>query len=191
MDRFHQSVLILATLAVSWLGMQAVHELGHVAGAMLSGGKMAHVVLHPATISYTRLAENPSPVFVAWMGPVVGVVLPLVAVAIARLAKLPGSYLVQFFAGFCLVANGAYLGFGSFNEIGDAGELLQHGAPIALLWLFAVVTIPIGFWLWNDLGPHFGLGTGNGQVNRIATYVVFMVLVALVLMELVWSYSSK
>src|SRR5262245_1903541 len=142
MSRLYQSILIAATLAASWLGMQAVHEFGHVIGAWLSGGKVAAVVLHPATISYTQLAENPSPLLIAWMGPLAGVALPLVALAIVRWAKLPGWYLIQFFAGFCLVANGAYIAFGSLNRIGDAGDMLQHGAPIALLWLFGLITIP-------------------------------------------------
>jgi hypothetical protein len=166
MSRLHQCILILATLTVSWLGMQAVHELGHVVGAWSSGGKVAEVMLQPATISYTRLAENPNPLLVVWMGPLVGVALPLVALAIVRGAKLPGWYLIQFFAGFCLVANGAYLAFGSFSRIGDAGDMMRYGTPIALLWSFGLITIPLGLWLWNGLGPYFGLGSSHGQVNR-------------------------
>lgn len=187
MLRFHQCVLILATLALSWLGMQAVHELGHVLGAFVSGGKVAEVVLHPATISYTRLAENPNPLLVVWLGPLIGIALPLVALAIAYWASLPGWFLVQFFAGFCLVANGAYLGVGSLNRVGDAGDLLRHGTPIALLWLFGLITIAIGFWLWNGLGPHFGLGSGRGQINRRAAYVALVLLVMLVSLELALS----
>jgi len=121
------------------------------------------------------------------MGPLIGIALPLVAYAIACWAKLPGWYLIQFFAGFCLVANGAYVGFGSFNRVGDAGDLLRHGTPIALLWLFGLITIALGFWLWNGLGPHFGLGASSGQVNRSSAYAVFALLVALVSLELALS----
>jgi hypothetical protein len=187
MNRFHQFVLITATLTVSWLAMQAVHELGHVLGAMASGGTVADVVLHPATISYTRLAENPNPLMVAWMGPLVGVVLPLIGSAIASWATLPGWYLVQFFAGFCLVANGAYLGFGSFSEAGDAGDLLRLGTPIALLWLFGLITIPIGFWLWNGLGKHFGIGAGPYTMNPVAAYTMVAILALIVGIELAMS----
>jgi Peptidase M50B-like len=187
MNRLHQFVLIAATLGASWLGMQAVHELGHVLGAILSGGKVAQVVLHPATISYTRLAENPNPQLVTWLGPLVGIALPLVAVAIARSIKWPGWYVVQFFAGFCLVANSAYLAFGSFRRIGDAGDLLRHGTPVVLLWLFGLITIPIGVRLWNDLGPYFGLGESLGQVNRITSYAVLGIFVAMVAIEMTLS----
>src|SRR5688572_18674231 len=120
MKRQHQVVLIGSTLAFSWLAMQAVHELGHVVGAVLSGGRVAQVILHPTTISQTRLSENPHPQFVAWMGPIVGVLLPSAALLAARIAGLRTWYLFQFFAGFCLVANGAYLAFGSIGGIGDA-----------------------------------------------------------------------
>jgi hypothetical protein len=184
MKRQRQIVLIGSTLAFSWLAMQAVHELGHVAAAVLSGGRVAEVILHPATISYTRLAANPHPLFVAWMGPLIGTTLPLAALAIARYCKLPGWYLWQFFAGFCLVANGAYLAFGSLSEVGDAGDLLRYGTPLWLPWLFGLVTIPLGIWLWNGLGPYFGFGAARGEVNRIAAYAMLGLVVASVGLEL-------
>jgi hypothetical protein len=185
MNRLHQCVLIVATIAMAWLAMQAVHELGHVLGAVLTGGRVVKVMLHPATISYTRIAENPNPLFTVWMGPIVGVSLPLLALGIVRLVRLPGWYLLQFFAGFCLVANGAYLGFGSFALIGDAGDLLRHGSPIALLWLFGLTTMPLGVWLWNGLGPHFGFGDCRGQVSPIAAYVTLGLLAVVVAVEIV------
>lgn len=184
MKRQHQLLLIASTLACAWLAMQAVHELGHVVGAALTGGRVAEVVLHPARISYTRLAANPHPLFVAWMGPVVGIGLPLAALAVARGSKLPGWFLAQFFAGFCLVANGAYLAFGSLGRIGDAGDLLRYGTPMWLLWLFGIVTIPTGLYLWNGLGPHFGVGASHDEINRPAAYVMLVLAVAIIALEL-------
>lgn len=61
MKRVHQTVLIVSTMLASWLGMQAVHEAGHVLGALVSGGSIKQVVLHPLTISRTDLAMNPAP----------------------------------------------------------------------------------------------------------------------------------
>jgi hypothetical protein len=81
MQRPHQVVLITSTLLASWLGMQAVHELGHVLGAWLTGGRVTAVVLNPLTISRTDLAENPQPLFVVWAGPAFGVVFPTTALA--------------------------------------------------------------------------------------------------------------
>jgi hypothetical protein len=185
MKRFDQIILIVATLAFSWLAMQAVHELGHVFGTMISGGRIAEVVLHPSTISYTRMAENPHPLLVSWMGPLVGVSLPLIAWAIAKWRRLPGWYIVQFFAGFCLIANGAYLAFGSIESVGDAGDLVRYGAPLLLLWLFGLTTISFGLWLWNGLGRHFGLGNSIGEVRRTAAYTMLALLIVALALELV------
>jgi hypothetical protein len=190
MKRQHHVLLIASTLALSWLTMQAVHELGHVAAAIVSGGRVAIVVLHPATISYTQLTSNPHPLFVAWMGPVLGVVLPFVAFVVARMLRLRGWYLFQFFAGFCFIANGAYLAFGSLNGIGDAGDILRHGSPAWLLWLFGATTIPVGLLMWNRLGPHFGFGVSAGQVDRATAYTMFALLVLIAVLEIVLSPNA-
>jgi hypothetical protein len=187
MKRQHQLVLVASTLAFSWLAMQAVHEMGHIVAAFLSGGRVSRVILHPATISQTQLQSNPHPLLVVWMGPIVGVVLPTVLAAAARIVQAPGWYVLQFFAGFCLVANGAYIGFGSFAAIGDAGDALRHGSPIWLLWLFGLTTLPIGFYLWYGLGPHFGLVTGQKPVNARIAYTLLGLTLTIVLLELTLS----
>jgi len=184
MRRLLQFILIASTLGFCWLAMQAVHELGHVTAAVVSGGRISKVVLHPATISSTTLSSDPHPLFVVWMGPVVGAALPLLMLAIARSLKMRCAYLAQFFAGFCLIANGAYLACGSFQGVGDAGVLLRHGTPIWLLWLFGVLTIPAGLWLWNGLGPHFGLGSASGRVDPVAAYTMLGMSVVVVTLEL-------
>jgi len=99
-NRLNQIVLILSTVLGSWLGMQAIHESGHVLGAWLTGGHVARVVLHPLTISRTDLDQNPNPLVVVWAGPIIGVVVPLLIWAVAAVAKLPGAFVLRFFAGF-------------------------------------------------------------------------------------------
>ena len=155
-------LLCLATIAASWLGMQWVHEFGHVPGASLSGGRVEQVVLHPLAISRTDLAANPHPLFVVWAGPLLGVLLPLIGWLVARRWFANVAYLLRFFAGFCLLANGLYIGLGSFDEIGDCGDMLRSGSSLWQLWAFGCVTCPAGFYLWNGLGGPFGL-TGTEQ----------------------------
>ncbi len=171
MKRVRQAVLIVSTLVASWLGMQAVHEFGHVIGAWVSGGRVARVVLFPLTISRTDLAENPHPLFVVWAGPVVGVLLPLGFWGVAAAAKSRVAFLLRFFAGFCLLANGLYIGTGSFGRVGDCGEMLRHGSHAWQLWLFGAATAPVGLWLWHGQGRHFGLGAARGEVDRVAVVV--------------------
>jgi hypothetical protein len=174
-NRLYQFILILSTLLGSWLGMQAVHESGHVFGAWLTGGRVARVVLHPLTISRTDLAYNPHPLAVVWAGPVIGVLLPLFLWLSAAGLRMPGAFVLRFFAGFCLLANGAYLAVGSFFGIGDCAVMLHYGSPPWQLWLFGVATISAGLWLWHRQGEHFGLGRAAGPVSpgvAIASAVV-------------------
>jgi hypothetical protein len=138
--------------------MMAVHEFGHVMGAWATGGRVERVVLHPLTISRTDLAVNPQPLVVVWSGPVLGVLLPVAAWLAAAGLRWSQAYLLRFFAGFCLIANGGYIGGGSFERIGDCGVMLQNGATLWQLWLFGIITIPAGLVLWHRQGAHFGLG---------------------------------
>jgi hypothetical protein len=186
MNRLHQYLLICSLLPLSWLAMMAVHEFGHVLGAWFSGGTVAKVVLHPLTISRTDLSQNPHPLVVTWAGPLGGVLLPLLALGGARAGRVPGRYLLRFFAGFCLIANGAYLGVGSFDRVGDAGDLLRHGADRWQLWAFGAVTIPLGLFLWHGQGPHFGLGKTKTAVSPAAAYVCLTLLLVLVAAELLF-----
>ncbi|HZZ81749.1 MAG TPA: hypothetical protein VFE62_24825 [Gemmataceae bacterium] len=182
MRRIHQAVLLASTLTISWLGMMAVHEAGHVLAAWLTGATVVRVVLHPLTISRTDIGDNPHPLVVVAAGPLVGVAAPLFAWLMAR---VPIWYLFRFFAGFCLIANGAYIGAGSFESIGDAGELLRHGASMWQLWLFGAICVPTGLALWHRLGVHFGLGEARGSVSTPTAYGCLMVaLVMITLMAL-------
>jgi hypothetical protein len=158
-------ILLLLSAAISgWLGMQAVHELGHVVGAWLTGGTVERLVLHPLAISRTDVAPNPEPLVVVWAGPLVGILVPLAAWGILAAARSPGAWAARFFAGFCLLANGLYIGIGSFDGVGDAGDMLQAGSPIGTLWLFGLIAAPAGLALWNGLGKWFGFGRESPPV---------------------------
>jgi hypothetical protein len=175
-----QATLVVSALLGSWLGMQAAHETGHVLGALLTGGEIAAVILHPLTISHTELIDNPHPLVVVWAGPLVGVTLPLALWGLLAVTGASGSFVARFFAGFCLIANGAYLGVGSFFGSGDCGEMFRQGSPAWCLRAFGAITVLIGFWLWNGQGPRFGLGIARGTVDhRVAraTLIVFLLLV--------------
>lgn len=180
-----QVVLVVSTLLGSWLGMQAAHETGHVLGALLTGGEVAAVVLHPLTISHTELIDNPHPLIVVWAGPLVGVALPLALWGLLAATGMPGAFVARFFAGFCLIANGAYLGVGSFFGSGDCGEMLRQGTPAWCLRAFGAAAVPTGFWLWNGQGPEFGLGSARGRVDRRVARAALALFLLLVILGLV------
>jgi Peptidase M50B-like len=181
--RLPQLLLLFTFLPLCWLLFQAVHELGHVTAAVATGGKVENVVLHPLAISRTDVVGSAHLALVVWAGPVVGVVVPLILWGVFKAAGLNWTYLVRFFAGCCLVANGAYLGVGSFGGVGDAGDLIRLGVPAWALWLFGAVTVPLGFYLWNGLGPSFGFGSARGKVDRGAVFVSCGLLVLVVVLE--------
>jgi hypothetical protein len=184
-DRLHQVVLIGSTILASWLGMQAVHESGHVLGSWLTGGRVARVVLNPLTISRTDLDHNPRPLAVVWAGPIVGVAAPLAAWAVAAAVRLPGAFALRFFAGFCLLTNGLYIGVGSFDAVGDCGDMLRHGSEPWQLWLFGACAAPVGLWLWHRQGPHFGLGPARGRVNRGVAWASLVACVSLLALGII------
>jgi hypothetical protein len=178
-DRLWQILLLASTLALCWLAMQAVHEFGHVLHTWISGGRVDRVVLHPLTISRTDLADNPHPLFVVWGGPVWGCILPLVVLEIIRRTRWPVRYLFAFFAGFCLIANGAYIGGGAFAPAGDAEVMIQQRTPRWVMAAFGLSAVAGGLALWNGLGAHFGLGKTQGRVDRRAA-------VAMTVIGLLW-----
>lgn len=140
-----------AVVCLSWLGMQAVHELGHVVAAWATGGSVTRVVLHPLAISRTDVAPNPAPLAVAWGGPIVGAAVPLLIMVIVRRVRgnSPVRDCAEFFAGFCLIANGAYIGIGSIDGVGDAGDLLRHGAAVWELVVFGALSSIGGLLVWH------------------------------------------
>ncbi|MCE9592011.1 MAG: hypothetical protein K8S99_16000 [Planctomycetes bacterium] len=175
MNRLHQTLLIFSALLASWLGMQAVHESGHCLGAWATGARVEWVVLNPLKFSRTEVADNTRPLVVAWAGPVVGAAAPLLIWAVAAAVRLPGAFVLRFFAGFCLLVNGLYIAFGSFDRVGDCGEMLRHGSAVWQLWLFGLLTAPAGLWLWHRQGSHFGFGAAKGEVNRRVAYACLIV----------------
>lgn len=183
--RARHAVLILGVLIGSWYGMMAVHELGHVLGASATGGRVERVVLEFTSFSRTDVHPNPSPLLVAWAGPLVGVTLPCLCWAAAAATRWRRAPLLRFWAGFCLLANGAYIGAGSFGRVGDAGDLINHGSPPWTLWTFGLTTACAGLALWNGTGRYFGLDrtpspTGLSTRASITWLMAWMAVVAIV-----------
>jgi hypothetical protein len=107
-------------------------------------------------------------------------------IGLAERLRSPGTYLFRFFAGFCLVANGVYIGVGHFLADGaDPYVMLENGSPRWLLVLFGAVAFPLGLFLWHRQGTHFGLGNARGNVNLQATCISAALLVVLISAELI------
>lgn len=141
-------VILLLCAYPAWLAMMALHEAGHILHAITSGGRVERVNLPLLDFSRTDLSANPHPQWVAWGGPVWGCLFPLALLALARTAPRAVTA-ARLFAGFCLIANGAYLALGPAMTAGDGHDLLRHGAPVWSLIASGVATISLGLLLWH------------------------------------------
>ena len=153
-----QTSIAITVLAVSWWAMTACHELGHILGAYATGGAVQHVELRPWHFSRTDVDPNPLPGIVVWSGPIVGIALPLLVWLLRRKMKL-----TRFFAGFCLIANGCYIGAGWAICAGDTYVMHLTGTPNWLMAAFGVICLALGLCLWHGLGPRLGLHLGSAS----------------------------
>jgi hypothetical protein len=60
-----------------------------------------------------------------------------------------GEGVMRFFAGFCLIANGAYIGVGWIWHAGDAGDLLRLGTPRGVMVAFGAACVVAGLAMWH------------------------------------------
>jgi hypothetical protein len=143
-------MIAIALLYPFWIAMMAVHELGHVLGALATGGNVVQVTLPLFGFSRTDVDPNPYRRVEVWSGPVLGASLPLIVWALLRQTRF--GPILQAFASWCLVANGAYVGVGWIERSGDAGELVRLGTPRWLMIAFGVVCASAGLYLWHLMG---------------------------------------
>ncbi len=165
MKRAGQIVLVVSFMAFCWLAMQAVHEAGHIAAAIITGTEIIRVVLHPLAISETEVWEPVHPLVVVWAGPIAGTAIPLVLFLVAARLRMPYVYLIRFFAGFCLIANGVYIGFGPTTGGADTAVMWENGTPFLVRLFFGIPAAAMGLYLWHGQGIHFGLGNVEGKVE--------------------------
>jgi hypothetical protein len=185
-NRVFQLVLVLSILWLSWLGMMLVHEGGHVLGGWGSGGRVRRVVWHPLVISRTDVRPNPHPLIEVWAGALVGSVVPLIVASVVSMLRWRIAYLFWVFAGFCLIANGAYLGVGAFHPVGDAKELLEYGAPRWILVAFGTIAMVGGFWTWDRISSRVGFGKRRAPVCRIDSMVTFCIAIGVTVLGFIF-----
>ena len=180
-------VLFVSVLLVSWLWMQAVHELGHVLHAWATGGTVQRVVLHPMAISFTDVRPNPQPLAVAWGGVLWGCLLPLLVWAGSYAFLRRYAWLAQFFAGFCLIANGVYLAAAMWEPVGDVRTLQQLATPLWLMSAVGVFVAAAGIACCTGLGPRFGWKRIDGEVDTRVAWAMATLAVITIGLELVLS----
>ena len=189
MQRFHQILFVSCLIALSWLGMMAVHEMGHVMGAIATGARVERVLLHPLAISRTDVspASNRYPNIVVWLGPIIGCALPLFAWLLIPQRATVARHALMFFAGFCLIANGCYIGIGAFDGVGDAGVMVESGSPLWTLFIFGVITTSLGLLTWHRLGSPKKFFADPSLIQSKEAYLILAMLLIAFGLELIIS----
>lgn len=147
-----QITLGLAAIVLSWYAMMTIHEAGHCLGALATNAKIEKVDIPLGGFSRTDVSDASHPAVVVWAGPIFGAVAPL-GLLLLRHINRRAKHILMFFIGFCLLANGAYIGAGAFVHIGDAGDLLRLGLRLWLLVMFGVISCAGGLYAWHRMGP--------------------------------------
>jgi hypothetical protein len=144
------TVLVAACYA-SFLGMEIVHEFGHVLNAIATGGRVVAVEIPLIGTSQTLVAPNPQELFEIMGGPLWGILIPLLACGLARYFTDRVPETLKFFAGFCLIANGAYLAIGWWWPASDGGQLARLEVPKETLVGIGVIASAVGLGVWHSL----------------------------------------
>ena len=187
MPRADKWVGIFALIVFSWLGMMAVHELGHVLAAVASGGRIQKVILFPVTFSRTDVSPNPMPLLVCWSGILVGAILPAACWSIVCRIQSPWVAMLRFFAGFCLVANGGYLLGGTAMNEADVADLLRMGTPRWVPIVASGIMLSLGLCMWHGLGPGIGFGRQAISPRWRQTLILIAIVVGIIVIELIFS----
>ena len=162
--RVRRGLLGVVLVYPFWLAMVTVHEFGHLVGAIATGGRVLQVSIPLAGFSQTIVHPNPWPRVEVWCGAILGGVIP-VALWLA-MWRTRARAIFQAFAGWCLIANGAYLGVGWIYRAGDAGELVRLGTPIPVLIAFGAASAVAGLFLWHLLGTKKQTERTDAEIGR-------------------------
>jgi len=124
----------------------ALHELGHILGCWIGGGKPLGVVLGPQGVSGSYAARDLSFGFTRDYGYLAhllggfafGILFGLLALALARLFQrgTAGWIACIMIGTMCVANNGGYLFFGGISPFDDVAGLIELGTP---RWLLIVV----------------------------------------------------
>lgn len=147
-----QIIIGIVVAVLSWYAMMAVHEAGHCLGAVVTGASIENVEIPIVGFSRTDVSGSLHPLIVVWGGPVFGAVAPLVLLLLVNRVGGRVGHGIRFFIGFCLLANGAYIGVGAFLRAGDCQDMLKYGSPLWLLVGFGVVASMAGMFVWHRMG---------------------------------------
>lgn len=148
-EKYAQWLKLLITAILCWYPFMCLHELGHILSAQFTGGRIQEIILVPWKFSQTVIRHSHHPLIDAWAGPLLGVTLPLFAYSLHKKFKRENDFL-SILTGFCLMANGLYIGLGWIDKVGHAGDIITHNFSIISMILFGIISSTTGLFIWHQ-----------------------------------------
>lgn len=161
------ALLLFGSFAFGYNAATALHELGHVLAAWMTGGRVQALHLHPFTTSYTNISPDPSPLLTHAAGVTLGPLAGLACIALGR--RFEGTYAVPLYTtGVATFAtSGIYLVVGTLTGAGDARVLLDLGMPALGLLLAGGALVAAAFRLALPVVSLLGLSPGDSMWRRL------------------------
>lgn len=124
-----RTLTLLGCFAFAYNAAVALHELGHVSAALIGGGRVQSLSLHPLGTSAVAIAPDPKPWLTAAGGPVLGSLLAFLIGAWAKRSDFPAGVPLVVLGAIGPLASGLGLLVGAIFGFGDAVELEREGIP--------------------------------------------------------------
>jgi hypothetical protein len=136
------ALTLLGSFAFAYNAAVVLHELGHIAAALIGGGTVRSLLVHPLGTSAVAVAPDPRPLLTAAGGPFLGA---LGSLAIGTWARRHDSAAPLVALGAIgPLASGTGLLVGASFGFGDAVELERGGVPLALSAIAGLLVGAVG-----------------------------------------------
>lgn len=144
-------VLAIAAMAIGMLvATMFVHELGHVLGAIATGGLVVSVEIRPGRIGHTLVNPNPAPSVVLWSGFLFGWFAPMATRPAWGVQRGLIGPALRAAAWFSWLAFGSYLALAGRERLTDTGQLFANGWPLTLLMVVGAAVAVVGYVFSRD-----------------------------------------
>jgi hypothetical protein len=168
----------LVALPGSWYASLAAHEFGHAAVAAATGSTRIDIHLPLLGFSHTQRSPDSHALLTTAAGPVLGSVFPLAVWLLVRGVRPKAARVPQFWAGFALVLNGAYIAGDAFLLGGDGAQLDRAGVPFWLSLTCGSLAVASGLHVWHCLGKTARAATEIASTTIQASLVCAIILLA-------------
>jgi len=169
-------LIALGLIVFAYNAITIVHELGHAAAAMATGGEVDRIEVSPVSWSYAHFVSDPEPRATSWGGflaaATIGPLVFFIVWGVKSRFSLWGLMLAM--AG--LVGSGVYMLVGAIIGIGDSASLMARGISPGILIIIGIGLICAGLPFLLLLGSLLGVGRGHTRCRTTLSVISLPVL---------------